>query len=141
MAFDPNLPQENTLADAAQMRAQFNGLKAFIDAILTVTAVQVDATNTLPPGNAAGVNVSVSGHTLHLTFNIPQGAEGPMGQPGEVSVNDLNSAISSAISGTSNNTNNVGTLNQSADSSYNQQQMQDVLNKLDEFINAARRTP
>ena len=28
--FDPNLPQENTVADAAQMRSQFNGLKALI---------------------------------------------------------------------------------------------------------------
>jgi hypothetical protein len=45
----------------------------------------------------------------------------------------------SAISGTSNNTNGVSTLGQTADSNYNQQQMQDVLNKLDEFLNAARR--
>jgi hypothetical protein len=33
----------------------------------------------------------------------------------------------------------VSTLGQTADSNYNQQQMQDVLNKLDEFLNAARR--
>ena len=132
MAFDPNLPQENTPLDAAQMRSQLNGLKAFIDAILTVTAAQVDATNTLPPGDAASVNLSVVGNTLHFTFNIPAGQSGP---PGEVTFTDLNNAIS----GTSNNTNNVGTLNQSADSNYNQSQMQDVLNKLDEFINAARR--
>jgi hypothetical protein len=33
----------------------------------------------------------------------------------------------------------VSTLGQTADSSYNQSQMQDVLNKLDEFLNAARR--
>jgi hypothetical protein len=26
LPFDPNLPVEHTLADAAQMRAQFNGL-------------------------------------------------------------------------------------------------------------------
>ena len=32
MAFDPTLPVENTPLDAAQMRAQFNGLKALIDA-------------------------------------------------------------------------------------------------------------
>ena len=49
--------------------------------------------------------------------------------------NDLNNAIS----GTSNNSNGVGTLGQGADGSYNQQQMQDVLNKLDELINALRR--
>jgi hypothetical protein len=47
--FDPTLPQENTLADAAQMRSQFNGLKALIDALLQVSAAQVDAVNTLPP--------------------------------------------------------------------------------------------
>ena len=32
MPFDPNLPQENTLADAAQMRDQLNALKALNDA-------------------------------------------------------------------------------------------------------------
>ncbi len=30
-------------------------------------------------------------------------------------------------------------MSQSADSNYNQSQMQDVLNKLDEFLNAAQR--
>jgi hypothetical protein len=34
---------------------------------------------------------------------------------------------------------NRARLGQTVDSSYNQQQMQDVLNKLDEFLNAARR--
>ena len=138
MAFDPNLPQENTPLDAAQMRSQLNGLKALFDAILTVTAAQVDATNTLPPGNPASVIVSVVGHTLHLTFNIPQGQPGA---PGEVTFNDLNNAIVSAITGTSNNTNGVSTLGQTADSNYNPGQMQDLINKLDEFINAARRGP
>jgi len=52
-----------------------------------------------------------------------------------VSFNDLNNAIS----GTSNNSNGVGTLGQNADGSYNQNQMQDVINKLDELINALRR--
>jgi len=32
MAFDATLPVENTPLDAAQMRDQFNGLKALIDA-------------------------------------------------------------------------------------------------------------
>ncbi len=47
--------------------------------------------------------------------------------------------VEKTITGTSNNTNGVSTLGQSADFNYNQSQMQDVLNKLDEFINAARR--
>ena len=47
--------------------------------------------------------------------------------------------LENAIASTSNNSNNVSTLGQGADASYNQQQMQDVLNKLDELINALRR--
>ena len=47
--------------------------------------------------------------------------------------------LGAAIAGTSNNTNAVGTLGQGADGSYNQSQMQAVLDKLDELINAMRR--
>ena len=80
--FDPNLPQEGTPLDAVQMRSQLNGLKAIIDAILTVSAAQVDGVNTLPPSTPANASVSVVGNTLHFTFEIPQGQEGPMGQQG-----------------------------------------------------------
>ena len=54
-------------------------------------------------------------------------------------INDLNNAIANALAQTSNNSNGVTTLGQGADGSYNQSQMQDVLNKLDELINALRR--
>jgi hypothetical protein len=80
--FDPNLPQENTPADAVQMRSQLNGLKAIIDAILTVTAAQVDGVNTVEPGTPANASVSVTGNTLHFTFDIPRGNDGSQGQPG-----------------------------------------------------------
>ncbi|MBE2282522.1 MAG: hypothetical protein IAE77_03565 [Prosthecobacter sp.] len=136
MPFDPTKPANNSPNSSAEMRSQLTSLKALIDAILTITAAQVDGVNTLPPGNAANVSLSVVGNTLHFTFDIPQGEVGPTG---EVTTNDMNNAISNAISGTSNNTNGVSTLGQSADFNYNQSQMQDVLNKLDEFINAARR--
>ena len=33
MAFNPNLPQEGTELDAAQMRGQLNGLKEYIDVL------------------------------------------------------------------------------------------------------------
>ena len=82
MSFDPNLPQEGTPLDAVQMRSQLNGLKAIIDAILTVSAAQVDSTNTLPPGTPANASVSVVGNTLHFTFQIPQGQEGLVGPAG-----------------------------------------------------------
>ena len=49
------------------------------------------------------------------------------------------SDIAGAIAGTSSNSNGVGTLGQGADSSYNQSQMQSVLDKLDELVNALRR--
>ena len=52
---------------------------------------------------------------------------------------DLNNAIANALAQTSNNSNGVGTLGQGADGSYNQSQMQDLINKVDELINALRR--
>ncbi|WP_294227571.1 hypothetical protein [Prosthecobacter sp.] len=172
-------------------------MKALIDAIVAVTAAQVDAVNTLPAGSPATVNVSVNGGTLHFSFDIPQGNDGPQGQqgndgqtgppfanaivdnvntlppgssanvsvsfdgsnvhftfdipqgsdgasgaqgpPGEVSQTDLNNGLLNNLSQCSNNSNGVNTLGQGADGSYNQSQMQDVLNKLDELINALRR--
>jgi hypothetical protein len=175
------------------MRSQLNGLKALIDAILTVSAAQVDSTDTLPQGSPATASVNVVGITLHFTFAIPQGQEGVVGPagppfasavvdgvttlnpgdaatvavnfdgtnvrfsfgiprgsdggngsngsdgaqgpPGEVSNGQLNSAIS----GTSNNSNGVSTLGQGANGEYDPSQMQAVLNKLDELINALRR--
>ena len=80
--FDPNLPQEGTPLDAVQMRSQLNGLKAIMDAILTLTAAQVDGVNTVEPGNPANATVSVTGNTLHFTFDIPRGNDGIQGQPG-----------------------------------------------------------
>lgn len=85
MPFDPTLPQENTLVDAAQMRAQLNALNDD----LQQRATQGD--------------------------------------------------LAAGIAGTSSNSNGVGTLIQAADGSYNQTQMQAVLDKLDELISALRR--
>ena len=106
--FDPNLPQENTPADAVQMRSQLNGLKAIIDAILTVTAAQVDSTTTLPQGSPANASVNVVGNTLHFSFEIPQGQEGlpglvgPAGPPFSTAVVDsvttLNPGDSATVS-------------------------------------------
>jgi hypothetical protein len=81
--FDPTLPQEGTPLDAVQMRSQLNGLKALIDALLTVSDAQVDNTTTLPPGSPATAGVNVIGSTLHFTFAIPQGETGLAGTPGD----------------------------------------------------------
>lgn len=52
---------------------------------------------------------------------------------------DLTNAIANALQQTSANSNGVQQLGQGADSSYNQTQMQDLINKVDELINALRR--
>jgi hypothetical protein len=134
--FDPNIPQAGTEIDAVQMRSQLNGLKDLIDAVPTITSAQVDAVNTLPAGNPATADASVTSGVLHLTFGIPEGQSGP---PGEVTQEGLDNAIIGALSQTSNNSNGVAALSEAADSSYNMNQMQTVMAKLDELINALRR--
>jgi hypothetical protein len=47
--------------------------------------------------------------------------------------------IANAIAGTSSNSNSVSTLGQTADGSYNQSQMQSLLDQMDELINVLRR--
>ena len=47
--------------------------------------------------------------------------------------------LSNAIAGTSNNSNGVNPLGQAANGGYDKSQMQQVLDKLDELINALRR--
>ena len=121
MPFNPALPVNGSTIYAAELRGQFNGLKDLIDAAPGITAVVVDGVNTVPAGQPAGVSVSVSGGTMHLLFNIPQGADGatggnggdgapgtqgPQGAPGEVST----AALAAALATTSANTNGVATL-------------------------------
>ena len=80
--FDPNLPANNSPNSSAQMRSQFNGLKALIDAVPTFNAAQVNSTTTLQPGSPAEASVGVMGNTLGFAFGIPAGAEGPQGVMG-----------------------------------------------------------
>jgi hypothetical protein len=86
MPFDPALPAANSPNSSAQMRDQLNGLKDLIDLALAggVTGAQVDAVNTVPPGNPAGVSLSFSAGVLHFSFSLPQGADGTAGAPGSI---------------------------------------------------------
>ena len=136
MPYDPALPPDAANLIAAVLRGQFAGLKALLDALAagTVTAVLVDAVNTVAPGSPAGVAAQVTGNTLHLTFSIPQGNDGAQGLPGmtgndgpqgtpgaqgEVSLAQLNTAITDALAAaaaaaaanSSANSNGVATLN------------------------------
>jgi hypothetical protein len=82
MPYDPNFPPTNADIESLPFRNQFQSLKALIDAIQSIAAAQVDGVNTLPPGSAANVNLSVVGDTLHFTFEIPRGDEGLPGAQG-----------------------------------------------------------
>ena len=52
---------------------------------------------------------------------------------------DLANALANALAGTSSNSNGVATLSQGANGGYDPGQMQAVLDKIDELINALRR--
>ncbi len=82
MPFDPNLPQENTPADAAQMRSQLNGLKDLIDALNVIISATVDGVNTINFNEPASATVNLVGNTLHFSFDIPRGGVGAPGQDG-----------------------------------------------------------
>ncbi len=81
--------------------------------------------------------VSLAGGTLHFAFDVPQG------QPGEVSqsqlsndlVNCQNAAVNTALPLTSSNTNGVSLLGVSSGDFT----MQEVIDKLNELLNALRR--
>ena len=142
MPFDPTKPANNSPNSSAEMRAQLNGLKSLIDALVTVNAAQVDGVTTLPAGDPATVSVSVTGSTLHFTFSIPQGysgAEGPQGVPGEVTLADLNNAVLNVLNQSSANINGVGTLAIGISNPPTQSEVQQIANKLDELIQALRR--
>lgn len=82
MPFDPNYPTDGNPFLAEPMRQQLLSLKAMIDALVTLNAAQVDAVNTLNPGEPATVAVTVNGPTLRFTFDIPRGADGANGSDG-----------------------------------------------------------
>ncbi len=152
MPFDPNLPQENTEIDAAEMRGQLNGLH---DEILAIpvgppgpqgnpgpqgppfAAAVVDGVTTLPPLSGATVTSTFDGTTVHFEFGIPTGV------PGEVSAAQLSDAVgnalASALSNSSASTNAVAPLNLVVSAPPSQAQMQALANKLDELILAGHR--
>ncbi len=80
--FDPSLPVDHSPNSAAEMRAQLQGLKALIDAVLTLTDAQVQGVATLNPGDPATAGVSVQGNTLVFSFGLPRGNDGANGQDG-----------------------------------------------------------
>jgi hypothetical protein len=94
MVYDPNFPQENTIADAPQMRAQFQGVIDMINAVpagppgaqgppgASVSGAEVDSVTTVAPGDPASASASYDGTNIHFSFGIPRGADGTNGLNG-----------------------------------------------------------
>lgn len=105
----------------------------------------VDGVTTLNPGDPAWVSSYYDNSLVHFSFGIPRGqdgtngSDGSQGPPGEVTMSELNTTYNNLIANSSANSNNVAMLNINADTDYSQTQMQEVINKLDELINALRR--
>jgi hypothetical protein len=140
--FDPTYPPANAELLSAPMRNQFNALKALIDAIQTLTAAQVDGVTTLPPGDPAAASVTVIGTTLHFTFQLPQGAAGTQGPPGEVTQSALDAAVFSLgeqISQCALDPISVGPLFPTVSDPPTQAEVQSIADRLDELIGAIKR--
>ena len=123
----------------------------------SVAGAIVDGVNTLPPGNPASVGVSFDGANVHYTFNIPRGNDGIQGQPGAIQQADLDNLssnlttafnqsdgnlqnnLNAAITGTSSNSNGVALLNLTVSDPPQQNEVQSIVDKLNELINALRR--
>jgi hypothetical protein len=153
MPYDPSFPADGVLIESLPFRDQFHGIKDLIDAVVTLTAAQVDGVTTLDPGLPANATVSVVGNTLHLTFDIPRGndgaqgitgqtgadgapgPQGPQGPTGEVSQTDLNNGLLNTLSQTSANTNAVATL----DNPFADPDVEILRQKANELINMLRR--
>jgi len=160
MPYDPNIPATNAEATSAMFRGQFNGLKDLIDALQNITQAEVAAVNTLPPGDPAVASVTLLNNgSLQFSFGIPQGMTGEtgatgqngtdgqngqngmdgqpgqQGPPGEVSLQQLADAIAT----TSGNSNGVDVLSLNVSDPPTQGEMQTLVNKVDELIQALRR--
>jgi hypothetical protein len=115
MPFDPTKPAQGAPNSSAEMRAQLNSLKALIDAVPAgppgpagpqgpaFSNITVGSVTTGTPGSPAGAQVSVNGNDVELTFTIPAGETGPMGEVSQ-------SALASAIMGTAQNPTGVSPL-------------------------------
>jgi hypothetical protein len=140
MPFDPAKPVEGTLCDAAEMRSQFTGLKAIVDAA-TVTLAQVGSTATLSPGQPATADVILSNGTLIFTFGIPAGVPGEVTQA-QLSndlVNMSNYTMNQVLPLTSNNSNGVQTLDTSFGDPPITADLETLRAKLNELILGLRR--
>ncbi len=163
MPFDPTRPLNNSPVSAAELRNQFTGLKDLIDTVPAgppgpqgekgekgdqgEPGAQGDAgadgrhvVNVSDNGSGQAI-IEMSDSTTYGPFTVAsgpqgdQGEQGPQGDPGEVSAQQL----SDAIAGTANNPSTVDTLALSVSDPPSQSEVQAVVDKLNELINALKR--
>ena len=169
MSYDPQLPQEDTDLDAAQMRSQFQGLKTLIDAV--PPGVQGPPGPQGTPGADGRAVVSVyddgSGRCItqmsdgatygpFIIASGPQGMNGNQGDPGaqgpqgpqgndgpqgpQGPTGEISAAdLSSAIGGTSANSNGVGLIAYTPSDPPTAADWQVLADKMNELMTALRR--
>ena len=142
MPFDPSKPAASSPLSSAEMRDQFNALKALIDAVPSgppgpagpegpaFASVQIGSVTTGAPGTPAAVSVNTFGNNVEISFTIPEG------QPGSgVTMTDVTNAIASEITGTARNPNTVAPLSIGT----TDQTTAAIVDKLNELIAALTR--
>jgi hypothetical protein len=82
MPFNPNIPLDDSLLIAGEMRSQFSGIVDLVNGLLPSVSAEVDDTTTLPAGDMAQAAAFFAGTTIHFTFAIPQGQDGQVGPEG-----------------------------------------------------------
>ena len=144
MPFDPAKPSNGSPNSSAEMRAQLTALKADIDAIPAGPAgppgpegpafsnVQIGSVITGMPGTGAAVSVTVNGSIVELSFTIPAGDAGPMG---EVS----SATLATQIAGTARDPIMVTDLMLAPSDPPTQADLLAVIAKVNELITALRR--
>ncbi len=144
MPFDPTKPADGSPDSSAEMRDQFNSLKALIDAIPAGPAgppgpegppfsnVQIGSVITGMPGTGAAVSVTVIGSIVELSFTIPAGDAGPMG---EVS----SATLAGEIAGTARDPIMVTDLMLAPSDPPTQADLLAVIAKFNELLSALRR--
>ena len=106
----------------------------------------VDGVNTLYPSEPATVGVTYDGADVHFTFGIPQGyqgdtgPQGEQGPPGEVTLSELTTACDNVLANSSNQSNEVPPLDMAVSDPPTQWEVEQIVSKLNELIQALRRT-
>ena len=146
MPFDPTKPTNGSPNSSAEMRAQLTALKADIDAIPAgpagppgpvgpaFSSIQIGSVTTGTPGSPAGAQVNVFGNNVELSFTIPAGDTGPMGEVSQ-------SALNSAIMGTAQNPTGVSTLSLPISDPPTKAEVEAILAFANAMLSALQRQP